>query len=66
MTAQHGAARGLEIQREPLCGSVTGTIDKQDVESDGALLHKWCEGRASPFPGRTYSTGSVTGLPRAV
>ena len=33
---------------------------------DGALLHKsWCE-RTSPFPGHTYPTGSVTGMPRAV
>ena len=31
-----------------------------------ALLHKSGEGRASPFPRRTYPTGSVTGMPRAV
>jgi transposase len=31
-----------------------------------ALLHKSCEGRASPSPRRTYPTGSVTGMPRAV
>ncbi|WP_420395801.1 CsgG/HfaB family protein [Nioella sp.] len=32
----------------------------------GALLHKSVEGQASPFPGRTHPTGSVTGMPRAV
>lgn len=31
-----------------------------------ALLHKSGFDRTSPFPGRTYSTGSVTGMPRAV
>ena len=32
----------------------------------GALLHKLGSERTSPFPGRTYPTGSVTGMPRAV
>lgn len=31
-----------------------------------ALLRKECEGRTSPYPGRTYPTGSVTGMPSAV
>ena len=31
-----------------------------------ALLHKSGDGRASPFPRRTFPTGSVTGMPRAV
>ncbi|WP_420012385.1 hypothetical protein [Tateyamaria sp.] len=31
-----------------------------------ALLHKLGSERTSPFPGRTYPTGSVTGMPRAV
>ena len=31
-----------------------------------ALLHKSWPERTSPFPGRTYPTGSVTGMPRAV
>ena len=31
-----------------------------------ALLHKSNDGQISPFPGRTYPTGSVTGMPRAV
>ena len=32
---------------------------------EAALLHKaGCE-RSSPFPGQTYATGSVTGIPRA-
>ena len=31
-----------------------------------ALLHKFGSERTSPFPGRTYPTGSVTGMPRAV
>ena len=32
----------------------------------GALLHKSAERRVSPFPGRTYPTASVTGMPSAV
>lgn len=32
----------------------------------GALLHKSADGRGSPFPGQTYPTGSVTGMPSAV
>jgi len=32
----------------------------------GALLHKSGDGRGSPFPGRTYPTASVTGMPSAV
>lgn len=31
-----------------------------------ALLHKSVERRVSPFPGRTYPTASVTGMPSAV
>lgn len=31
-----------------------------------ALLHKSPDGRSSPFPGQTYPTTSVTGMPRAV
>lgn len=30
------------------------------------LLHKSGDGRGSPFPGRTYPTASVTGMPSAV
>ena len=32
----------------------------------GTLLHKSGDGRGSPFPGRTYPTASVTGMPSAV
>ena len=32
----------------------------------GALLHKSAERRGSPFPGQTYPTASVTGMPSAV
>uniref|UniRef100_UPI003F6B8D67 hypothetical protein n=1 Tax=Sulfitobacter sp. TaxID=1903071 RepID=UPI003F6B8D67 len=32
----------------------------------GALLHKSGEGLSSPYPRRTYPTGSVIGIPRAV
>jgi len=35
-------------------------------QCQGALLHKSVCERASPFPGRTYPTGFVTGMPRAV
>jgi amphi-Trp domain-containing protein len=31
-----------------------------------ALLHKSADGRGSPFPGQTYPTASVTGMPSAV
>jgi hypothetical protein len=31
-----------------------------------ALLHKSCDGRASPFPGQAYPATSVMGVPRAV
>jgi len=37
-----------------------------DLHRSTALLHKLVEGQTSPFPGRTYPTGSVTGMPRAV
>ena len=30
------------------------------------MLHKSVEGQTSLFPGRTYPTGSVTGMPKAV
>ena len=30
------------------------------------LLHKSAAGQATPFPGRTYPTASVTGIPSAV
>ncbi len=33
---------------------------------DQTLLHKSGDGRGSPFPGRTYPTASVTGMPSAV
>jgi hypothetical protein len=38
--------------------------DVQDA-LEAALLHKSAEGRPSPFPGRIYSTASVTGMPSA-
>ena len=31
-----------------------------------ALLHKFIDERGYPFPGRTYPTGTVTGMPREV
>ena len=33
---------------------------------EGTLLHKSADGRGSPFPGQTYPTASVTGMPSAV
>ena len=30
------------------------------------MLHKSADGLGSPFPGQTYPTGSVTGMPSAV
>jgi hypothetical protein len=35
-------------------------------DPDMALLHKSVDGRGFPFPGRTYPTTSVTGMPSAV
>jgi hypothetical protein len=40
--------------------------DKFALRSEGALLHKACDARVSPFPRRTHPTASVTGMPRAV
>ncbi|MCE8433770.1 hypothetical protein [Rhodovulum sulfidophilum] len=34
--------------------------------TETAVLHKIADGRAPSFPGPTYSTGSVTGMPSAV
>ena len=54
---------------------VTSTIAKGRITKintakadalQGALLHKSVERRVSPFPGRTYPTASVTGMPSAV
>ena len=41
-------------------------IAKLKAERDMTLLHKSGDGRGSPFPGRTYPTASVTGMPSAV
>lgn len=42
-------------------------IDQADrLTINGALLHKSGFEHTSPFPGWTYPTGSVTGMPRAV
>lgn len=38
----------------------------QELAQRRALLHKSGFVRGSPFPGRTYPTGTVTGMPRAV
>ena len=35
-------------------------------DADRALLRKSPDSRGSPFPGRTYPMGSVTGIPSAV
>lgn len=37
-----------------------------DDATGTTLLHKSGDGRGSPFPGRTYPTASVTGMPSAV
>lgn len=44
-----------EIERDAMTGAVITT-----------LLHKSADGRGSPFPGQTYPTVSVTGMPSAV
>jgi len=39
---------------------------KRELARVTALLRKSGGERSSPFPGRTYPTGSVVGIPRAV
>ena len=43
-------------------------LEEQNLKFDrqGALLHKSGAERSSPFPGRTYPTATVTGMPSAV
>ncbi|MBL3706096.1 hypothetical protein GI582_25790 [Sulfitobacter sp. BDSS02] len=52
---------------------IGATVTNSDLAADlqirkyyPALLHKRADGRGSPFPGRTYPTASVTGMPSAV
>ena len=51
-------------------GLVSGqrmAVDASLIEADARLLlHKSAAGQATPFPGRTYPTASVTGIPSAV
>ncbi len=41
-------------------------LDCKHLRYRRALLRKSREGQTSPYPGRTYPTGSVTGMPIAV
>ena len=59
-----GAAAPKLVSRELIARMKPGAV-VVDVAIE-ALLHKLGSERTSPFPGRTYPTGSVTGMPRAV
>lgn len=43
-----------------------GRYRQSDLPIEAALLRKSSEVRRSPFPGRTHSTASVTGMPSVV
>ena len=76
--ARTGAAKGArtpmrEVQRngyrdrdwDTRAGRIALEIPK--LRKGGwALLHKSGDGQGSPFPGQTYPTASVTGMPSAV
>ena len=48
-------------------GGLSGWLHREFVvRHRWALLHKSAERRGSPFPGQTYPTASVTGMPSAV
>ena len=40
--------------------------NRQNARRVAALLHKLGDRQGSPFPGQTYPTSSVTGMPSAV
>jgi len=62
--AQKMLGRTLVTHQTGPAGKQVGRIYIED--GGPALLHKWRDGRGSPFPGRTCPTTSVTGMPRAV
>ena len=47
-------------------GSGPSLIRFMRFQIEGALLHKPADGQATTFPGRTYPTATVTGIPNAV
>ena len=74
-----GSAEGMEDAKEALRALVARIVLTPAAEGDGldltlegdlagllALLHKSGFEHTSPFPKRTYPTGSVRGMPRAV
>jgi len=70
-----GNAQGRML---PPSGTITRQVLAAIVGTDGqvvriadllvseTLLHKSADGRGTPFPGQTYPTVSVTGMPSAV
>ena len=56
---------GVYQQPAKLRGTVRDGREKL-LRLGKALLHESGDGRGSPFPGRTYPTASVTGMPSAV
>ena len=59
------ASKALSCIGSNYCHRVEKKIFKESMPVE-ALLHKSVDGQISPFPGRIYPTGSVTGMPRAV
>ena len=55
-----------ERQAERVVQLFLQRVDKAYWGNRRALLHKSGAERSSPFPGRTYPTATVTGMPSAV
>lgn len=56
---------GLTGGLEPTADGYLAVVSA-DFPAGETLLHKRADGRGSPFPGQTYPTASVTGMPSAV
>jgi DNA-binding MurR/RpiR family transcriptional regulator len=67
--SQREVSEATGISGATVCRVLKSLEEKRAISrylSRGALLHKSAERRGSPFPGRTYPTASVTGMPSAV
>jgi hypothetical protein len=71
---ESAAENAAAEMREPLMRDGYVTAEEADLNTEmltgapvyEALLHKSADGRASPIPGQTHPTASVTGMPSAV
>jgi site-specific DNA recombinase len=59
-------SRGHRIDKKFIYRMLNNRVYIGDAVHKGALLRKSRVGRGSPFPGQTYPTASVTGMPSAV